>query len=187
MSSIDLLEQHHLNIKLWNKKSLLICLGLSSESCPLNSRFLILQPTGPVVPPTTASFAVLIPYKIPSKASQAQSPFFLSSSLNLEFTSPSMDLSVLCHFWNCNCATRLGQKKNKENWFTWGGLFYCGVFSGSQSTEKCLNVAGSSGPATRLRGMGKRLFYLLSITTTPSRTSVKGVWDIEGELLFLKG
>lgn len=62
-----------------------------------------------------------------------------------------------------------------------------GFFSGSQSTGKCLFVAASSGPGTRLRGMGKKFFYLLSIDTSPSMTSGKGVWDGQGEFIFLKG
>lgn len=45
--------------------------------------------------------------------------------------------------------------------------FYISFFSGSQSTGKCLYVAVSSGPDTRLRGMEKR-FYLLSIARTLS-------------------
>lgn len=109
-------------------------------------------------PPQLHSLVCWFPVKFHSKPVRLRIHFFFH--LLSTFTSPSMDLSVLPHFWDCNCATRLGQEKNKEHCFTWGGLLYCGFFSGSQSIGKCLYVGVSSGPATRLRGMGMRFFCL---------------------------
>lgn len=93
-----------LNIKSRNKGALIIWLGPHGTFLPLNAGFPTVQHAGPAVHmhrqvlTATASFAVLAPWKASSKACQALSPFCLSSSLYLEFTSQSVDLDVLCSF-----------------------------------------------------------------------------------------